>query len=110
MDNAGKNMRLKERTKSSDWKLGIDYERTARNTPQQNHLAELAFSHLANLGPALMNHANVSLICCYKLFAKAFKTATLLDGLHVIELDGIQATRYEHWCGSNPKFANHLQT
>jgi hypothetical protein len=83
---------------------------TARNMPQQNHLAELAFSHIANLGQALMNHANVPLIWRYKLFAKAFKTATLLNGLHVIELDGIQATRYEHWCGSNPKFANHLRT
>ena len=60
---------------------------TARNTPQQNHLAELGFAHLANLGQALMNHANVPPKWCYKRFAKAFKTATLLDGLHVIELN-----------------------
>jgi hypothetical protein len=110
MDNAKENLSLQKRSNSSDWKLGIDFELTARNTPQQNHLAELAFSHLTNLGRALMNHANVPLLWRYKLFAKAFKTVTILDGLRVIELDGVKATRYEHWCGANPDFTRHLRT
>ena len=97
MDNAGKNVTLQKRSYISDWKLGIDYEITARNTPQQNHLADLAFSHLANLGRALMNHANVPLLWRFKLFVEAFKTVTMLDGLHVFELDGDKATQYEHW-------------
>jgi hypothetical protein len=42
--------------------------------------------------------------------AKAFKTATLLDGLRVIELDGVKETRHKHWCGVNPKFIEHLCT
>jgi len=44
MDGAGENIKLKKRIDSVDWKLGIDYEITARNTPQQNHLAEVAFT------------------------------------------------------------------
>jgi hypothetical protein len=30
--------------------------------------------------------------------------------LHAIEIDGFKDTQYKHWCGSNPKFANHLRT
>ena len=40
-DNAGENKKLKERADGVDWKLNIQFEFTARNTPQQNHLAEL---------------------------------------------------------------------
>jgi hypothetical protein len=57
-----------------------------------------------------MNQAHVPLKWRYKLFSKAFKTATVLDGLHIIKLDGKKDTRYKHWCGSNPKFAKHLRT
>jgi hypothetical protein len=58
-----------------------------------------------------MNHANIPLKWRFKLFAKAFKTdATLLDGLRVITLDGVIDTRYKHWCGTNPKFVEHLCT
>jgi hypothetical protein len=89
MDNAGENIALHDRSDSSDWKLGIKIECTARNTPQQNHLAEQGFAHIAKLGRALMNHANVPLKWRFKLFVKAFKTATVLDGLQVITLDGI---------------------
>jgi hypothetical protein len=109
-DNAGENIALHNQRVSSDWKLGIKFEYTAQNTPQQNHLAEQGFAHIAKLGRALMNHANVPLNWRFKRFAKAFKTATLLDGLRVITLDGVIDTRYKHWCGTNPKFIKHLCT
>jgi hypothetical protein len=82
----------------------------ARNMPQPNHFAEQGFAHLTNLGRALiMNRAHIPLKCRYKLFAKAFKTATLLNGLHIIEIDGkVATTRYKHWCRTNPKFMEHL--
>jgi hypothetical protein len=48
MDGAGENKKLQKRSDSKDWKLEIDYEITARATPQQNHLAELGFATLAN--------------------------------------------------------------
>jgi hypothetical protein len=86
----------------------IKFEYTARNTPQQNHLAEQGFAHIAKLGRALMNHANIPLKWRFKLFAEAFKTATLLDGLRVVTLNGVIDAQYKHWRGTNPKFIEHL--
>jgi hypothetical protein len=81
MHNAGENIALHDRSDSSDWKLGIKFKNTARNTPQQNHLAEQGFAHITKQGRALMKHVKVPLKWQFKLFAKAFKTATLLDRL-----------------------------
>lgn len=110
MDNAGENKKLKERADSSDWKLGINFEFTARDTPQHNHLAELAFATLGNRGRAIMHKANVPLKWRYRLFPEAFKTVSLLDGLVPVMVNGKLATRFEHWGGSNPQFAKHLRT
>jgi hypothetical protein len=93
LDNAEENKLLHQRSQSADWKMNITYEFTARDTPQQNHLAELGFAHLANYGRALMAWANVPLNIKYKVFTKAFKTATLLDGLTVIKIGNKEATR-----------------
>jgi hypothetical protein len=101
---------LQQRSQSADWKLNVNFEFTARDTPQQNHLAALRFAHLANYGRALMARANVPLNIRYKVFTKAFKTATLLDGLTVIKIGNKEATRYEHWCGKNPDFCEYLRT
>ena len=45
----------------------------------------------------------------YKLVREAIKTVSLLDGLTVIELDGKTMTRFKHWCGQIPKFAEFLK-
>jgi hypothetical protein len=110
LDNAGENKKLKECSESADWKLDIEYEFTAWDTPQQNHLAELGFAVLANRGRALMHRANVPMKERYKLFHEAFKTATLLDGLIRIELDGKMKPCVVHWSGKVPNFAKHLRT
>jgi len=109
LDNAGENKLLKTRADSSDWKLGIEFEFTGRDTPQRNHLAEVSFAVVASRGRAMMHRANVPLAIRYKVWKEAFKTATLLDGLVVIALDGKEATRYVHWNGHNPAFAKHLR-
>ena len=44
MDNAGENRKFQSRSASADWKLNLEFEYTARDTPQQNHLAELCLS------------------------------------------------------------------
>jgi len=44
MDNAGENMPFKHSVKSKDWQLEIHMEYTLRDTPQHNHLVELAFA------------------------------------------------------------------
>ena len=68
LDNAGENTDLQKRTESSDWKFGIEFEYTARDTPQQNHLAELGFAILANRGRAVLHRANIPTEVCYKLW------------------------------------------
>eukprot|EP00957_Ditylum_brightwellii_P156851 11938276-Ditylum_brightwellii.AAC.1 len=37
-------------------------------------------------------------------------TATLLDGLVIVEVDGEKKTCYEHFHGNVPKFAKYLRT
>ncbi len=40
---------------------------------------------------------------------KEFETATKLDGLVPIDIDGIVKARVEHWSGKLPQFAKHLR-
>jgi hypothetical protein len=51
LDNAGENTKLQKRTKSAAWKLGLQFEYNARDTRQQNQLAELGFAILGNEEP-----------------------------------------------------------
>jgi hypothetical protein len=108
LDNGSDNVKLEKRAGSKDWQLGIKYEYTARDTPQQNHLAEVGLTVVANRARALMVRANVTYESRYCLFRKAYKTAAMLDGFTVIEIAGKADTCYVHWCGENPKFTNSL--
>jgi hypothetical protein len=80
-----------------------------RDTPQQNHLAELGFAALTNRGRAVMHYANVPLLVRCKIWREAFKkTVTSLD---LMSSDGgVIDTRCVHWGGKNPAFAKHLKT
>jgi Reverse transcriptase (RNA-dependent DNA polymerase)/Zinc knuckle len=110
LDNAGENILLKNRAASVDWKLSIEFEFTARNTPQQNSIAETAFYTIACRGRAMLHQANIPEDRRVYFWNKCFETATKVDGLAAVTIDGITKTRYEHWFGSNPAFANHLRT
>jgi hypothetical protein len=101
---------LEQRANSVAWQLSIQFEYTARNTPQQNSLAEVAFLTIANKGHTMMHQANLPLVERYKLCKEAFKTATLLDGLTAITMNNVTKTGVEHWGGKVPKFAYHLRT
>ena len=59
MDNAGENKLFEQRVNSKDWQLGLQVEYTLRDTPQHNHLAELALATISNKGRALLVGANV---------------------------------------------------
>jgi hypothetical protein len=109
-DNAGENRTLEKRANGVEWKLNIQFEYTPRDTPQHNHLAELAFASIANKGRALMSAANIPMSVRYKVWVKAFEHATALDGLIVIDIGGKSATRYEHWNIELPKWVKHLKT
>ena len=104
MDNGGENKLLVKRLNSKDWKLYPKIEYTARDTPQHNHLVEVGFATIGNQARALMNAANVPLKSRYKVWYKAVNTATKLDGLVPVTINGETKTRDEHWCGRKPKF------
>ena len=109
MDNAGENQKLEKRMNSKDWKLNIEPEYTARQTPQQNHLAELAIATMKNRSRAMMIAANIPKELRYKVARKAISCATKVDGLLLHEVDGEVKSRYQHFCRSNPAFADHLR-
>jgi Ser-tRNA(Ala) deacylase AlaX len=94
---------------SAAWKLGIKYKYTARDTPQQNHLAELAFATIINKAQAMAS-ADIPVEVRYKLWKEAIQMATDLDQLILRTIEGSTKTRYEHAYKSNPKSATHLQT
>ena len=110
MDNAGENMALLKRCQSATWKHDIKFEITARDTPQQNHLAELGIAVTINKARALMAAANIPLSIRYKIWKEAAKTAAQLDGLIPVDIGGVIKSRYEHAFGVNPKFSKHLRT
>ena len=84
-------------------------ERTARDTPQHNHLMEVGFATLCGRGRALMIDAKVPQSMKHIVAQKAFKTATKLDGLMPVKIDGNIKARVEHWSGSIPGYAKHLK-
>ena len=109
-DNAGENKALKTRCDSADWKLGIDFEFTARSTPQQNSPVEVGFATIGKRGRAMMIAANISYAMRFKLYREAYECATMLDGLVVIDLEGVSKTRLEHWGVDLPKWTKALRT
>ena len=109
-DNAGENIALETKANSNEWQLNVRMEYTGAATPQRNSLVEVGFATLMGRSRALMYQANVPQEIRYKVVKEVVKTATLLDGLTVIEIDGKKATRYVHRDGKNPGFVNHLRT
>ena len=109
-DNAGENRTLQIRSDSKDWKMNINFEFTARNTPQQNSKVEVRIATIVAKGRAMMHRANVPIEARYKIFPKAFETATDLDNLVIKEINGVTQTRIEHFCGDLPRYANKLRT
>ena len=109
-DNAGENKSVEKRAASADWKLGLNFEYTARDTPQQNSLAEVGLYTVQRRGIAMMSDANIGeedkrrLLC-----GKVWSCATKLDGLIPITIDGVTKTKFEHQFGKNPAFADHLR-
>jgi len=73
-------------------------------------LAELGLAVLTKHGVALMVRAHVSMKIRYRVFWEAFKTATKLNGLEAVNVEGKVLTRYEHCEGKIPSFAKHLRT
>ena len=90
--------------------INITFEYTARDTPQQNHLAELAFATLANHGHAMIRRACLPMKLQYKLFPKVLGAATILDWLIPVQNDGVLKTQFEQFKGqARPNFVTYLR-
>ena len=95
---------------SNKWKLAPTFEFTERATPQQNSLAEKAFDTITSRSHSQIHAAHLNEVNKYKLFKESHKCACLTDGLTVLTLNGKTQTRFEHWSGKLPAFAQHLRT
>jgi hypothetical protein len=109
-DGAGVNHSLEETLYSSQWKMPIEFEYTARNTPQQNHLAEIGIYMMCCRGRALMSRANSPKKYRYRMFWLATETACVLDWLTVVTINGVMAMKIKHFSNSIPAFVKHLRT
>ena len=58
----------------------------------------------------MQNHANMPRNVILLLFGEAVKTATKLDWLTVMTLDGVTKSRVEHYCGKISSFVSYLKT
>jgi hypothetical protein len=110
MDNGGENKALVKRLNSKDWKMYPTVEYTARDTPQHNHMVEVGFATLYGRGRAMMKAANIPEQWKHVVAQKALETATKLDGLIPVKIQGVTKPRVEHWCGTVPAFAYNLRT
>mmetsp|Transcript_21337 Transcript_21337/g.30685 ORF Transcript_21337/g.30685 Transcript_21337/m.30685 type:complete len:183 (+) Transcript_21337:248-796(+) len=63
-----------------------------------------------NQAKAMMFRANVPEKSKAKLFREVCKTAALLDGLQVINVENKEMTRFQYEWGENPRFVNFLKT
>jgi len=54
-------------------------------------------------------HSNVPWRHCFHLYREAFKTATDLDGLLMVTVNGKRVTCYQHMFGINPQWTKHMR-
>ena len=108
-DNSGENIKLQETCSNKEWKLNVNFEFTSRETPQQNSIVEVGFATLLKRGLSIMIASKVPKQKRYLFFRKAFEAATLLDGLTIITLDNVEATRYEHWGDKIPEWDKNIK-
>jgi hypothetical protein len=55
----------------------------------------------------MMNKVNIPRVICYKLFGEVLKTATKLDSLVLVDVNGVKDMRVEHYAD---KFPSELST
>ena len=85
MDNAGENQSFTEWMKRESWKLNIEVELMACNTPQQNSVVEVAIVTMMNHVCAMMHCANLLLAILYCAWHDMCKMAKLFTSLVIVE-------------------------
>ena len=95
MDNSGENK-----------KFVVTWEFTARNTPQENGIIEVALATIAGRARAMCNAAHMPNNVRVKIAHEVLKHQTALDNLSIDK--GHTKTRYERFGLKVPKWANPL--
>ena len=88
----------------------LSFEFTSRDTPQHNCLAGLAFPNLEGKAREMMSTAHCPDDLKGKIALECIRTATMLDGLKVVQVGDVTASRDVHVYGSNPVWAHNLRT
>jgi hypothetical protein len=88
--------------------MPIKFEFTGRDTPQRNYLAKVGLATIASRRWAIMSAATIPKELCQIFWREAFQLP-YLDGLVLVEIDGVLKTRFEHWEGTLPRFLRYLR-
>jgi hypothetical protein len=105
-DNAGENKTFKKQCIAE--KLGIEFEYTAPNTPQQNGVAERKFATLFGRSRAMMNQAGFTKQKREELWTEAANTAT--DLANITLGTGKSTPPYTSFYAKDAPYAAHLRT
>jgi hypothetical protein len=108
-DGAGENHSLEDTLHSSQWKMPIAFEYTDRNTPQQNHLAEIGIYVICCRSRALMSRANSPKKYRYRIFWLATEIACVLVWLTVATINRVMAMKIKHFADKVPAFVMYLR-
>jgi hypothetical protein len=95
-DTAKENLALIKIAKGKDWKHNLKTELMARNTPQQNSKAEKAFRVFAAQARTMLISAQIPDGERFKLWPEVMVTATFLNNLVLVTVNGETKTRWEH--------------
>jgi hypothetical protein len=83
---------------------------TPHYTLQYNAPVEVGFAMLGGRARAMMHQANVPTDIKHLLMLEAVKTATKLDNLISVSVEGVTKSRYKHFVGKNPDWIFHMRT
>jgi hypothetical protein len=111
VDPGGENIKLEKRLKNVDCAhlAPVKCELPARDTPQHNSLIEVTFPYLAGLARAMMISARIPDSVRPKVAVTAILTACQLDGLKLVEVKGVTATRDTHMYGKNHSWTHNMR-
>ena len=79
LDNARENFKIQSHCNSTDWKLTVFSEYTAKEMPHKSSMSETVFTPLAARGHVMLAAANVLMAEDFSLFQEAANHTTKID-------------------------------
>ncbi len=109
-DNAIENVALIKIAKGKDWMLAFEVKLMARKTPQQNSKDKTMFTVITAQARSMLIAAQVPDLQRFKLLTEVVMTATFLNNLVPVILNGESKARWEHAGHKLPVWVKNLQT